>query len=63
MNGKYVCPLCGAEMVERKGTKITFYGCSEFPNCRGKRLLSGEPFGDDYGNGLSGEGKNGINLA
>jgi ssDNA-binding Zn-finger/Zn-ribbon topoisomerase 1 len=33
------CPKCGAEMVTRtnKRLQITFWGCSEFPNCDGNR--------------------------
>lgn len=37
---KIICPKCGAEMVKRVATKganagETFYGCSNFPKCRG----------------------------
>lgn len=37
---KIVCPKCGAEMIKRVATKganagNTFYGCSNFPKCRG----------------------------
>lgn len=35
-----LCPLCGAEMVKRKGKYGEFYGCSNFPGCRGTRKLS-----------------------
>lgn len=34
-----LCPLCGAEMVKRKGKYGEFYGCSNFPGCRGTRKL------------------------
>ena len=29
------CPLCGNEMVKRKGKYGVFYGCSQYPRCRG----------------------------
>lgn len=37
---KVLCPKCGAEMIKRKATKGNnagneFYGCSNFPRCRG----------------------------
>lgn len=31
------CPKCGAEMVRRRGKYGEFYGCSNFPDCRGVR--------------------------
>lgn len=31
------CPQCGAEMVRRRGKYGEFYGCSNFPGCRGIR--------------------------
>lgn len=33
------CPKCGSELVERKNRKTgeAFWGCSEFPKCRGTR--------------------------
>ena len=34
-----LCPKCGAEMVKRKGMYGEFYGCSEFPKCRGTRKI------------------------
>lgn len=33
------CPQCGAEMIKRKGKYGEFYGCSDFPRCRGTRKL------------------------
>lgn len=37
---KIICPKCGAEMIKRVATKganagNSFYGCSNFPKCRG----------------------------
>lgn len=37
---KIICPKCGAEMIKRVATKgqnagNSFYGCTNFPNCRG----------------------------
>lgn len=29
-----ICPYCGGELVERKGKRGTFVGCSSFPKCR-----------------------------
>lgn len=31
------CPDCGSPMVERKSKRGPFYGCSDFPTCRGTR--------------------------
>ena len=44
---KYTCPICGEEMEERQGPNIKFYGCSNFPGCKGKRTLDGTVFGID----------------
>ena len=33
------CPKCGAEMVKRSGKYGEFYGCSDFPRCRGTRKI------------------------
>ena len=33
------CPKCGSEMVKRKGMYGEFYGCSDFPRCRGTRKI------------------------
>ncbi|HAU84569.1 MAG TPA: DNA polymerase III subunit epsilon [Lachnospiraceae bacterium] len=30
-----ICPKCGGEMVKRAGKFGEFYGCSNYPNCRG----------------------------
>lgn len=32
-----LCPQCGAEMVKRRGKYGEFYGCSNYPACRGTR--------------------------
>lgn len=29
-----ICPKCGGRLVERNGKYGTFYGCSNYPNCR-----------------------------
>ena len=34
-----LCPLCKAEMIRRKGKYGEFYGCSNFPGCRGTRKI------------------------
>ena len=31
---KGVCPRCGGKLVERTGKYGTFWGCSNYPNCR-----------------------------
>lgn len=35
-----LCPKCGSEMVKRKGMYGEFYGCSNFPRCRGTRTTN-----------------------
>jgi restriction system protein len=35
--GEYLipsCPSCGIKMVERKGPKINFWGCQNYPKCK-----------------------------
>ena len=34
------CPRCGARMRLRTGDFTPFFGCSEFPNCYGKKNLT-----------------------
>lgn len=34
-----LCPKCGSEMVKRKSMYGEFYGCSNFPRCRGTRKI------------------------
>lgn len=34
-----LCPQCGAEMIRRKGKYGEFFGCSNFPRCRGTRKI------------------------
>ena len=31
------CPLCGKSMRQHKSAKGEFWGCAEFPNCKGTR--------------------------
>ncbi|MFD3447119.1 NERD domain-containing protein [Microbacteriaceae bacterium 4G12] len=31
---KHICPRCNGNLVQRKGSKGTFLGCSNFPSCR-----------------------------
>ncbi|MEY8518871.1 exonuclease domain-containing protein [Lachnospiraceae bacterium 29-84] len=38
--GSVTCPRCGADMVKRKGMYGEFYGCTDFPNCRGTRNIN-----------------------
>ena len=38
--GTVTCPRCGADMVKRKGMYGEFYGCTDFPNCRGTRNIN-----------------------
>jgi len=35
-----LCPTCGQPMVQRRGKYGDFYGCSDFPNCRGTRKVA-----------------------
>ena len=34
-----LCPKCGSDMVKRNGKYGEFYGCSNFPRCRGTRKI------------------------
>lgn len=34
-----LCPKCGAQMVKRSSIYGQFYGCSDFPRCRGTRKI------------------------
>ncbi len=34
-----LCPKCGAQMVKRSSIYGQFYGCSDFPRCRGIRNI------------------------
>lgn len=36
------CPNCNAHMVSRKSARGIFWGCSNFPNCKGTRDVMGE---------------------
>lgn len=33
------CPICGAPMAARSGRYGEFYGCTNYPSCRGKRNI------------------------
>lgn len=35
------CPECGAETTMRSGPYGTFYGCSNYPRCKGSRKDNG----------------------
>lgn len=35
----YYCPRCGARMVRRTGRYGSFYGCTNYPRCRGTRSI------------------------
>jgi len=37
VNGSPKCPICGASMVLRDGVYGKFYGCPNYPRCRGTR--------------------------
>lgn len=39
MQPEVCCPNCGAPMIRRKGKYGEFYGCSDFPRCRGTRRI------------------------
>lgn len=39
MQPQIQCPKCGCEMVKRKGKYGEFYGCIDFPRCRGTRKI------------------------
>jgi len=40
MTPRVTCPLCGSPMVMRQGMHGNFYGCTDFPSCRGVRSAS-----------------------
>lgn len=40
------CPVCGASMVLRSGRYGEFYGCTNYPSCKGKRSLGGRNSSD-----------------
>ena len=33
------CPICGEDMVHRKGPYGEFWGCSDYPSCHGTRKI------------------------
>lgn len=37
-----LCPVCGHVMIERRrrGTDRVFWGCSQYPRCRGTREIA-----------------------
>ena len=38
------CPICSSPTVKKKtDRKVTFYGCSNFPICKGARSFNGAP--------------------
>jgi ssDNA-binding Zn-finger/Zn-ribbon topoisomerase 1 len=43
-DGRGPCPLCGGRMTVRlnRESKIKFYSCVRFPNCRGTRHIKGQ---------------------
>lgn len=43
---EWACPRCDKEMVRRtnKHKQKDFYGCSNFPDCRGTRELDGAEY-------------------
>jgi hypothetical protein len=34
-----ICPTCGSNLVERKGRRVKFIGCSSYPKCNFTRSL------------------------
>lgn len=34
---KIYCPICGLKMIEKKGKFGKFYGCVDFPYCKGSK--------------------------
>jgi len=44
-----LCPECNAKMVPRKNSEgRSFWGCSNFPNCRGTRDNEGKSLADRW---------------
>jgi len=50
------CPLCGDRMVSRKGKFGKFWGCINFPKCRGHQKedsdITDDPQNFDYPNDI-----------
>ena len=48
-----LCPECGEQMVSRvnKTTGQRFFGCSNYPTCKGTRDTDGESWRDRQGAG------------
>jgi len=36
------CPICGAENMERQGRRGPFLGCTNYPECKGAKDISGK---------------------
>ena len=39
--GAPVCPECGKPMRRRRSDRGEFWGCSNYPQCRGRRSMEG----------------------
>lgn len=40
LNRKYnICPKCNTSMIIKKGSLGYFFGCKDYPNCKGKKKL------------------------
>jgi ssDNA-binding Zn-finger/Zn-ribbon topoisomerase 1 len=39
-NTNPICPQCGSPMKKREGTYGDFWGCTQYPECRGIRSMS-----------------------
>jgi len=39
ISDKILCPECNSKMILRKGQYGEFYGCTKYPDCKGKRQL------------------------
>lgn len=38
-SGPGECPRCGSDTIHKHGRFGSFYGCTEFPKCRGSRKV------------------------
>ncbi len=52
------CQLCSSKMVQRKGYKGDFFGCSTYPKCKGMRTSDGTPIEPKVSDGKPKKWKN-----
>ncbi len=43
VNSAPTCPMCTSIMTKRKSARGEFFGCTQYPNCRGTRPINADP--------------------